>query len=158
MSNLKANDIRIARFETDEPEVLESDLQNGKISSFHYDNDWLFMMPVVEKIETLKTSPHHSLDVIISKDKCIIELYFDGHSEPELHWVGAAKDGEKKIKAVYKAVIKFIAWYNNYLYASGQKELPGEDAGSCEVDPEEKYYKDLATYNERHSDTREDEW
>jgi len=55
-------------------------------------------------------------------------------------------------------VVFFLAWYNNYLYASGQKELPGEDAGSCEVDPEEKYYKDLATYNERHSDTREDEW
>ena len=132
MSNLKANDIRIARFETDEPKVLEYDLNRGVISKFYYSEDWLFMMPVVEKIEALKTSPHHSLEVVIARNTCTINLFFDGNSEPELRWVAK---GENKIKGVYNAIVKFLAWYNNYLYASGQKDLPEEDAGSYEGDP-----------------------
>lgn len=77
---------------------------------FH--NSWDWLMPVVEKIESLNLEINGvltSFDVTISYQYCqIIDEEGLGICGINTH----SKDNKSKIEAVYKAVIEFIKWYN----------------------------------------------
>lgn len=76
-------------------------------SGLRYHSDWSWLMPVVEKIETLYDTG----------------IFYDGHRQPEVHNVRIyAKRGgsgtivifygKSKIETTYNAVVEFIKWYN----------------------------------------------
>ena len=63
-----------------------------------YDTSWDWLMPVVEKIESIKICNKGGAAVIINGTLCQIN--------------GISHIESTKIKAVYSAVIHFIKWYN----------------------------------------------
>lgn len=98
----------IAEFMTDEPEVLAHDLKKaGTLESMDYHDMWDWLMPVVEKIESLGFQvymvwyPHTQVwqCTIYDKDqlRCLTQ---NG---------GVHAD---KMKITWKSVIEFIQWYN----------------------------------------------
>ncbi len=82
----------ICRFDTVE-------LGKGKTLRYHISWDWL--MPVVEKIESLL--PDDSVVIIESKD-CTIPVIQDGFD--------IYVQGTYKHESVYLACVEFIKWYN----------------------------------------------
>jgi hypothetical protein len=66
------------------------------IDELKYDTDWNWLMPVVERIESL------GIVVEIRENVCYIETSLGNYSELE----------DTKLQATYKAVVKFINWYN----------------------------------------------
>ena len=96
----------------------------AKYAKYHSSWDWL--MPVVEKIESLrikgKYEKHNNeivnceylFTVVISDKQCIINNYiipqYYGIEEDLLKLYDCRNTS--KIDAVYKAVIEFIKWYN----------------------------------------------
>jgi len=79
----------VAEFITAEPEVLQRDiLKAGTIESMHYHDDCNWLMPVVEKIFTVK-------NVFCGEiTKVRLALF------------------PVNIDSLYEAVIEFIKWYN----------------------------------------------
>lgn len=85
------------------------------ITKFKYHSSWGWLMPVVERIESLgfvtkiKTSPtiskkwtiHH---MIVQKDSIKDIKYVEIKSE--------YAENESKVSLVYRGVIAFIKWYN----------------------------------------------
>lgn len=61
-----------------------------------YSCDWSWLMPVVEKIESIEENMH----VVINRNMCHVQF------------VGSTHRCESKIQAVYQAVVEFIKWYN----------------------------------------------
>ena len=76
------------------------DLGRGKISKYHTSWDWL--MPVVEKIESLGYNLH------ISKKG--IMLTEGGLLTPGICFYSEGRD--TKLQGVYRCVVDFIKWYN----------------------------------------------
>lgn len=74
------------------------ELGNGQILKYH--ENWAWLMPVVEKIESLNICSV----VIDNRIGCQI-THYDGEFD--------ILYGAKKIEAVYSAVITFIKWYND---------------------------------------------
>jgi len=69
---------------------------------FHFSWDWL--MPVVEKIETIKIEEYNINFSIMGKAACWTPS----------HWCGLKTYlADSKIEAVYMTVIEFIKWYNS---------------------------------------------
>jgi hypothetical protein len=102
-----------------------------------FNDDWNWLMEVVEKIETLKyykneiqfkiTKNAVSIQAITKKineviSKCVFSSWGTYH-------------GTEKKEAVYKASIEFINWYNeqtflkNYMEAKNGKDIPGNIRG-----------------------------
>lgn len=100
-NKLREERILIARFMTDEPEVLEKDLlKAGCVESMQYDSDWNWIMPVVEKIEELGYCFRiESNDVFIMDNNTSEEIII-------------ADDNKSKIDAIYWACVRFIGWYD----------------------------------------------
>jgi hypothetical protein len=72
------------------------------ISEYHFSWDWL--MPVIEKIETIKIEEYNINFSIMGKAACWTPS----------HWCGLKTYlADSKIEAVYIAVIEFIKWYNS---------------------------------------------
>jgi len=68
-----------------------------------YSTDWNALMPVVEKIESIKVEDYSVL-VEISKNICTI---------CPAHWEELINiQSNTRIEAVYDAIIDFINWYN----------------------------------------------
>ncbi|HAH22483.1 MAG TPA: hypothetical protein DCL77_01735 [Prolixibacteraceae bacterium] len=96
--------ILIARFMSEEPEVLEHDLKRDSKLFLGYDADWLWLMPVVEKIEATKFNDCWTV-VAMGLSQC--EIYnkkFDGFR--------IFKITDTKIEATWLACVEFIKWYN----------------------------------------------
>lgn len=74
-------------------------------SELDYDSDWSRLMPVVEKVETLKHTHDNGIttmfDVVINREGVCI----DGYSSRDFCF------GNKK-ESIYRAVVDFIKWYN----------------------------------------------
>ncbi len=72
-----------------------------------YDSVWSEMMPVVEKIEEIKTNDWQNYgDFYVTIQHCNCRIH-KLHSRPV-----AEGDGDTKIEGVFEAVVKFIQWYN----------------------------------------------
>jgi hypothetical protein len=89
------------------PNHINSDMHRGdldihqfKIDQLKYHTSWDWLMPVVEKIESL------GYNVDIDGESCVIILTL----QPlKLIW---NHESDTKLSAVYTACIKFINWYN----------------------------------------------
>jgi hypothetical protein len=69
-----------------------------------YDTSWDWLIPVVEKIETIDINGEMViLEAIGKRAKFILE--FGCRILPD-------NEGRSKIEATYKAVVEFIKWYN----------------------------------------------
>lgn len=72
-----------------------------------YDSMWSELMPVVEKIESIKTHTEQSYgDYYVTIFQCSCHIH---------KLIGrpiAESQGENKIQAVFEAVTKFIQWFN----------------------------------------------
>jgi len=116
----------------------------SKYLYFNTSFDWL--MPVVEKIESLNDDIVNKVYVNISERKCAMWTYFDvtevlredvgdgGMSDMLKNEVGGKfkvriSSKVSKIDAVYRAVVQFITWYNNQKkYATHETEAKGKRA------------------------------
>ena len=78
-----------------------------------YDTDWNWLMKVVDKIDSLsyvrKNGKNISFAVDIHQSNCGIEGYLDGIGTGYV----CSADGSDRLNAVYKAIVKFVKWYNN---------------------------------------------
>ena len=102
-SNCKDNEMFIPGQTICRIDTIE--LGKGHILKFHKSWDWL--MPVVEKIESEFCSSNiHYYSAGMMKQEYVVE--FLGYN---IDYDNSQYD-KSKIKAVYKAVIKFIKWYN----------------------------------------------
>ena len=72
------------------------------VSTYKFDREWNWIMPVVEKIEDIKTNNLCLYDVNIYGNKCLIERQ---HVPP----IDVIE--ETKIDAVFMACLLFIDWY-----------------------------------------------
>ena len=66
-----------------------------------YHSDWNWLMPVVEKINSLKI-----YDAIIWRNDCHI------NDETEILIETSRRAGEELVHVVFRAVVEFITWYN----------------------------------------------
>ena len=74
-----------------------------------YHTSWDWLMPVVEKIESLKYT------VRIDSDKDSISVITHAcyiWDDPDLEYVAASRLVENKLSAVYETILEFIAYYN----------------------------------------------
>lgn len=72
-----------------------------------YSKDWNWLMKVVDKIESLVLNDDNSFNVTIgATNYCVIQ---DSYGEI---YENTEDSEETKLLTVYKAVIKFIKWYN----------------------------------------------
>lgn len=70
-----------------------------------YHTSWDWLMPVVEKIESVRNEDGYHLIVCIEGTVCKIQNE-DGS-------IIVDADDVSKMAAIYKAVVQFIEWYNN---------------------------------------------
>lgn len=97
----------IARFDTDEPEVLERDLlKAGTIECMHYHDDISWLWPVIEKIEAITNEDGDCLyNVIIEQCWCTI---LNVKTSVDISSI----DADTKLEAIWLAIIEFLEWYN----------------------------------------------
>lgn len=87
----------------------EEGFGEGKLTDLKFNSSWDWLMPVVEKIE--------SLGYLVDIKSMGCKLIGCGYSSVELIHIEES-NSNNKIEAVCNAVIEFIKWYNE----SGQKE------------------------------------
>lgn len=81
--------------------------EEGYVTHLDYDTSWDWLMDVVEKIEAIEDKdglcPFY---IDIDGLECVIK---DGRDNAAI----AVEEGNSKIKAVNKAILEFIKWYNS---------------------------------------------
>lgn len=76
-----------------------------------YFNEWDWLMPVVEKIESLWTEVDGHFGVYICSNGCTIQgVKFRSDFEPFGYFM--QMNGHTKIQATWKAAVAFIEWHN----------------------------------------------
>lgn len=83
------------------PEVYRERFHCSYFDNLHFDMSWDWLMPVVEKIESL----HHTVgihdtmcEILTERNLCEVLI--------------KVNEDWTKIKVVYTAVVEFIKWYN----------------------------------------------
>lgn len=84
-------------------------------TQLRYYNDWNWIMEVVEKIDSMKSTDTKSYDINISKDFTDIYEWED----LRMQHLAAGEDGTRK-ENTFKALIDFIKKYNNDQVQSAQ--------------------------------------
>ena len=77
----------------------------ANIAGLKFHKSWDWLMPVVEKIESLNIN-EIPIEVHIHSNDCLI-------SDIEHNSIGELSSLGSKIKSVYECVVEFIKWYNN---------------------------------------------
>ena len=80
--------------------------------SMEYHSSWHWLMPVIEKIESITMGTIIPVfEVVIGHKRCIIESHpqWDYHGEL---YSDITIRGDSKIKSTWLAIIEFIKWYN----------------------------------------------
>lgn len=96
----------------------EYDMLLGSYVNFYnpdnmkFNTSWNWLMPVVEKIETLETEFDGKFRVEITHHTCVITGNKSLFSEQWEKVYDVSISHDSKIKAVYDAVIQFITWWN----------------------------------------------
>lgn len=103
-------------WKTHYPDWAELEAQLLDLEDVYFHSSWDWLMPVVEKIETLW---NNGFNVYIGPFECIIRRQ---RTSPDselcqevdiIHYTPAEYTINSKIEACYTAVLKFINWYNN---------------------------------------------
>lgn len=85
-------------------------------SELEYDNNWSWLMPVVEKIENLTAKVIDKVYVSINGKSCNMWNYYNPmevlRAATESKIYRLRSNGRTKIEATWLAVIDFIKWYN----------------------------------------------
>jgi hypothetical protein len=98
-----------------QPEGMEDDCPTGIPENWLFNVDWNWLMPVVEKIEGL------NYGVLIYNDHTCISTYNDwfkcnpeicGDRYVDISQFEICNRSGSKIEMTFKAVVKFIKWYN----------------------------------------------
>lgn len=91
----------------------------GKISKYEklvkYRISWDWLMPVVEKIESIYNEHHGYFGVYISSNSCTIQGTKLHLSLKDSKYGGVYFNEmtlNSKLESTYSAVVKFIQWYN----------------------------------------------
>ena len=86
----------------------------ASLREFNYHSDWNILMPVVEKIENTKIKDY-SISTDITDDKTFINVWHYGDGGKWSILISNYNEEYKdfnKIQRTYKAVVKFINFYN----------------------------------------------
>jgi len=94
--------ITLAEFMDDDGEFERVKGKAGVIMSLSYHDDYLWLMPVVEKIDSL------GYDVVINRISCKV-LKFGGDKNPIASWV--CGDLSKKKEIIFDTCVEFAKWY-----------------------------------------------
>ena len=92
-----------------EPQAFGDEQFSCKLQDFEleFHNDWNWLMKVVDKIESFVFDDNNSFNVTIgATNYCVIQ---DSNGEI---YENIEDSEETKLLTVYKAIIKFIKWYN----------------------------------------------
>lgn len=94
---------------------------NAGLGQFRYDRSWDWIMPVVQKIESLG----YGTEIVAAPGyEChISEGTTQGDGGKFFDSISYVENTATKIEAVYKAVVEFIKWYNTT--QPQQKSEPG---------------------------------
>ena len=79
-------------------------------------DDWKWLMPVVEKIESIYDEHHGYFAVYIGGNSCTIQgtkLKLDKITRPPVYFNDVVLS--TKIKSTYQAIVTFIEWYDKNL-------------------------------------------
>ena len=79
---------------------------------FRPETNWYDLMPVVEKIESIKDDYHGRFGVYINSNNCHIQSTKFRLIETNQDYYFADYTLETKLLSTYQAIIKFIEWYN----------------------------------------------
>jgi hypothetical protein len=83
----------------------------GDFNQCKYNSSWDLLMPVVEKIESIKDDYHGRFQVFINSNQCIIQSINIFKKRKNDYYFNEYTLGSK-IESTYMAVVKFIEWYN----------------------------------------------
>lgn len=90
---------------------------NGKpLTCYNYDTSWNYLMPVIEKIESLNLSDWYD-DENFMNVNCSIEsghcyIFIELNYDPPHRITGLSNYDIPKIELIYSQIIEFIKWYN----------------------------------------------
>lgn len=104
-------------FIDDDPEVYPDgywlDLPYCQSKDFEYHENWDWLMPVIEKIESIYDDFHGYFGVYISSNSCTIQGTKLNTTIENPHYAYYNSEcRETKIESTYHAVVLFIKWYN----------------------------------------------
>lgn len=85
---------------TDWPHTIHDD-------TFRYHSSWDWLMPVVEKIRGLKLCTNHNFNPMTNVE------YFSIYDHEYMNTAKGQQFYAEGSDCVYKAVVKFIKWYNS---------------------------------------------
>lgn len=74
-----------------------------------YHSSWDWLMPVVEKIDSISFKGYEEGFDFVMRDRCFSYVV----SADALIEVADGESRESRIEATYKAVVQFITWYNS---------------------------------------------
>ena len=97
-------------------EYTPSNMLIFKVDDMRYHFDWIWLMPVIKKIESIWDDEHGYFMVHISGNSCTIQgtkFRSDKITEPAVYFNNIIFD--TKEESTYQAVIMFIDWYLNNL-------------------------------------------
>lgn len=100
---MNENNILIAKF-------MDRNPPKENYGLLWYHESWNWLMPVVEKIESLTFGNTTQFDVVIDKRGCCITQYFYGGEHQK--WQTGLYNKLNKIESVWTCVVDFIKWYN----------------------------------------------
>jgi hypothetical protein len=86
----------------------------ASLREFNYHSDWNILIPVVEKIESIKYPYHGRFGIYISSNSCTIQSTNFRPDKPipnSPHYYDTVVL-DNKIESVYNAVLRFINFYN----------------------------------------------
>ena len=85
-----------------------------RLSELNYNISWDWLMPVVEKIESIFDTHHGHFGVHISSNNCSVQgTYLHMATNDPSDYVYAMESYEDtKIMATWVAAVNFIRWYN----------------------------------------------
>jgi hypothetical protein len=87
--------------------------------ALQWHESWDWLMPVVEKINSISIGEFEKFSFIIEPECCHIDVDFSyrgrhkeylGPTATERYWLNV--DGSNILESAYKAVVEFIKWYN----------------------------------------------
>jgi len=80
---------------------------------FKYHSSWDWLMPVVNKIESIVDLYHGHFGVYINSNNCTIQsIKFRSDEMTDPPYYFSDHYSESKIESTYNAILNFIKWYN----------------------------------------------